>query len=81
MPLLQVRGCPEDLYRKVSQVARRQNRTIAQQVVVLLEKGLGLEESNMERRQRLLGAMASRRIADKAKALDPVALIREDRDR
>lgn len=40
MPLLQVRGCPEDLYKKVAQVAKRQNRTIAQQVVVLLEKGL-----------------------------------------
>ena len=38
MPLLQVRECPEDIYRKISYVAKNENRTIAQQVVVLLEK-------------------------------------------
>jgi len=35
MPLLQVRDCPEDIYRKITQFAKQQNRTIAQQVVVL----------------------------------------------
>jgi hypothetical protein len=81
MPLLQVRECPEDVYKKVALVAKRQNRTIAQQVVVLLEKGLGQEESNIERRKQLLSKIESRHISDKAKAIDAVALIREDRDR
>jgi len=81
MPLLQVRECPEDVYKKVALVAKRQNRTIAQQVVVLLEKGLGQEESNIERRKQLLSKIESRHISDKAKAIDTVALIREDRDR
>jgi hypothetical protein len=81
MPLLQVRRCPEDIYRKVASVAKRQNRTIAQQVVVLLEKGLGQEESNMERRAQLLSKIERRRIPDKAKSIDAVALIREDRER
>lgn len=38
MPLLQVRDCPEDIYRKISLVAKTQNRTLAQQIIVLPEK-------------------------------------------
>jgi len=81
MPLLQVRECPEDIYRKISLVAKKQNRTIAQQVIVLLEKGLGQELSNIERRKQLLDTIERRKIPDKAKAIDSVALVREDRDR
>ena len=81
MPLLQVRECPEDIYKKVALIAKRQNRTIAQQVVVLLEKGLGQEESNMERRKQLLDKIESRSIPDEVKAIDAVGLIREDRRR
>jgi hypothetical protein len=81
MPLLQVRECPEDIYKKVALTAKRQNRSIAQQVVVLLERGLGQEESNIERRRRLLNKLESRHIPVKVKAIDAVALIREDRDR
>jgi hypothetical protein len=81
MPLLQVRECPEDVYKKIALVAKRQNRTIAQQVVVLLEKGLGQEESNIERRKQILNRIESRNISEKVKAIDAVALIREDRDR
>jgi len=51
MPLLQVRDFPEDIYAEVSYIARRQNRTIAQQVIVLIKKGLGEDESNRERRR------------------------------
>ena len=81
MPLLQVRGCPEDLYKKIAMVDKRQNRTIAQQVVVLLEKGLGLEESNKARRRRLLAAIGSRPVPKKTKTIDAAALIREERDK
>lgn len=81
MPLLQVRECPEDVYRKISLVAKNENRTIAQQVIVLLEKSLGQKESNMDRRRQLLEKIESRNISKEAKAVDAVALIREDRDR
>jgi hypothetical protein len=81
MPLLQVRECPEDIYKKIAMAAKRQNRTIAQQVVVLLEKGLGQEQSNIERRKQLLNKIENRKISDNVKAVDAVALIREDRDR
>ncbi|MEW6565063.1 MAG: hypothetical protein AB1404_06120 [Spirochaetota bacterium] len=81
MPLLQVRDCPEDLYRKITYYARKQNRTIAQQVVVILEKGLGQDLSNIERRKELLEKINSRNIPERVQELDDVALIREDRDR
>ena len=81
MPLLQVRECPEDIYRKITLVAKNENRTIAQQVVVLLEKSLGQKESNIERRKQLLARIENRKISKEVKALDAVALIREDRDR
>ena len=81
MPLLQVRDCPEDIYKKIAGVAKRQKRTIAQQVIVMLEKCLGQEESNIEKRKRLLSKIGSRQISEDIKKLDAVALIREDRDR
>jgi len=81
MPLLQVRDCPEGLYRKITYYARRQNRTIAQQVVVVLEKGLDQVLSNIERRKELLEKINSRNIPERVQEIDDVALIREDRDR
>lgn len=81
MPLLQVRECPEDIYRKIILAAKKQKRTIAQQVVVLLEKSLGQEQSNIERRKQLLSKIENRQIPHEVKLVDAVALIREDRDR
>ena len=81
MPLLQVRECPEDIYKKIVIVAKKQNRTIAQQVVVLLEKGLGQEQSNIERRKLVLAKIETRNISTDIKIIDEVKLIREDRDR
>jgi len=81
MPLLQVRDCPEDIYKKITQRARKQNRTIAQQVVVTLEKGLGQEMPNIERRRALVERIIDRDIPANVNTLDDVALIREDRER
>ena len=81
MPLLQVRDCPEDLYKKISYTAKRQNRTIAQQVLVLLEKGLGQNGPNKERRKHLLELINNREIPESLKDVNAVQLIREDRER
>ncbi len=81
MPLLQVRDFPEDIYKKITIAAKKQNRTIAQQVVVLLEKSLGQEQSNIERRKQVLEKIKSLDIPVAAQKIDAVALIREDRDR
>jgi hypothetical protein len=81
MPLLQVRDFPADIYEEISFEAKRQNRTIAQQTIVLIKKGLGEEISLKEKRRRLLERINSRDIPESVKAIDPVKLIREDRDR
>jgi len=81
MALLQVRDCPDDIYQKISRVARREKRTIAQQIIVMLENSLGQEISNRERRLRVLERIDSRDVPKKAQQIDAVALIREDRDR
>jgi hypothetical protein len=81
MPLLQVRDCPEDIYKKISLWAKKQNRTIAQQVISILEKGLQLEQPNIERRKALLDKIKAREINKEVNTIDDVALIREDRNR
>ena len=79
MPLLQVRDCPGDIYKKIVSLAKKQNRTISQQTIVLLQKGL--EQSNIERRKQLLKKIQAREIPENIKQIDAVALIREERDR
>jgi len=81
MPLLQVRDFPGDIYDEITHEARRQNRTIAQQTIVLIKKGLGEEISNRERRRRVLEKSSERTVSREAKEVDYVKLIREDRDR
>jgi hypothetical protein len=81
MPLLQVRDFPGDVYDEIAFEAKRQNRTIAQQTIVLIKKGLGEEISNQERRRRLLEKTMERTIPEHVKAVDHVKLIREDRNR
>jgi hypothetical protein len=81
MPLLQVRDFPVDIYEKISFEAKRQSRTIAQQTIVLIKKGLGEETSIKEQRQHLLEKINNRDIPESVKAIDPVKLIRENRNR
>jgi len=81
MPLLQVRDCPEDIYNRIAKEAKKERRTIAQEILTLLEKGLGQEQSNIERRRKILEKINARDIPNRVKEIDPVVLIREDRDR
>ena len=81
MPLLQVRDFPQDIYDEISMEAKRQYRTIAQQTIVLIKKGLGQELSNLERRRILLEEIRQMKIPEAAKKIDHVKMIREDRER
>ncbi|MDR2842760.1 MAG: hypothetical protein LBV52_06125 [Spirochaetaceae bacterium] len=81
MPLLQVRDFPEDIYAQIRLIAERERRTVAQQTIVLVQKGLGQVESNKERRLRLSAECNARFIPDEVKAIDVAALVREDRNR
>jgi hypothetical protein len=81
MPLLQVRDCPEDIYKRIALAAKRQHRTIAQQILVLLQQSFGQDQPNTERRKQLLEKINCRSISKEVKRINAVALVREDRDR
>lgn len=79
MPTIQVRDVPEHLYRKLTAQAKRERRSLAQQVLVTLERGVGAEPDHLARRKALLDEIRSSPPIECK--LDPVALIREDRNR
>ena len=82
MPSIQVRDLPEQIYNKIKNNAQKEHRSLSQQAIVTLKKGLGIDEDHKERRRILVDQIMSRRVAfDIAKLENPVNLIREDRDR
>ena len=82
MPSIQVRDLPEQIYNKIKNNAQKDHRSLSQQAIVTLKKGLGIDENHKERRRILVDQIMSRRVDfDIAKLENPVNLIREDRDR
>ncbi len=80
MPTLQVRDLPEDIYIKLNMLANEENRSIAQQTIVLLKESLGLHRNNKLRRKALLEELSQRKYPE-TDNVDVVQLIREDRER
>ena len=80
MPTLQVRDLPEDIYIKLNMLANEENRSIAQQTIVLLKESLGLHRNNKLRRKALLEQLSQRKYPE-TDNVDVVQLIREDRER
>ena len=82
MPSIQVRDLPEHIYLKLQINAKKDHRSLSQQAIVTLKKGLDIDENPKERRRILVDQILSRRILiDSDKLEDPANLIREDRDR
>lgn len=81
MPLLQVRDIPEELYEKLSQVAQSENRSIAQETIVLLRKALNLQEERIARRLKILQKIKSTKLVNSNSFPNPEDLLREDRSR
>lgn len=81
MPLIQVRDLPDHLYRLLAEQAERERRSLAQQVVAVLARGLQAEVDVKARRQRVLQAIETSVPARHSKLSDPAALIRKDRRR
>lgn len=80
MPSLQIRDLPEDVYTRLCLIAKAENRSIAQQAIVLLKESLNLHASNTLRRKTLLQKIANSKYNNNEN-IDTVKLIREDRDR
>jgi len=81
MPTLQVRDVPEHIYRRLADLAEKERRSLAQQAVAVLAKGLEVEVDPRARRRKVLEE-AKRLDLGRGKFLpDFVKMIREDRAR
>ena len=83
MASLQIRKLPENIYSLLKRRAEAKHRSIAQEAIVLLAKGLYSSTSPKERRTRLLQKIEEEAQLNSGTAakLDLVELIREDRRR
>jgi plasmid stability protein len=82
MPSLQVRELPDPIYKKLSELAHKEHRSIVQQAVMLLAKGLNVEGSRKARRQQILDEIKAQSDELKKYSLkDPAKIIREERER
>lgn len=81
MATLQVREVPASVYGALTEASKQEHRSLAQQVLVTLERGLGMAEAPMKRRQRVVRAVAENPIKGAEKLPDPVEMVREDRAR
>ena len=82
MPSLQVRELPQQIYHKLVTRAKKEHRSLAQQAIVTLAKGLDIEEKPKKRRANLVQRILQNPlVSDSSKLADPVELIRKDRER
>lgn len=81
MASLQVRELPENIYYSLLKRAKEEHRSLAQEAVVILSKGLDLSVSGKERREKLLSEIKNNRVDKSVKEFKPADLLREDRDR
>lgn len=79
MPSLQIRDMPDDVYEALAERAQRQRRSLAQQAIADLARLPELEARRV--RQAVIERLRAAKPLLPKKALDPVKLIREDRDR
>jgi plasmid stability protein len=82
MPTLQVRNLPDHLYHRLKSEAEKEHRSLTQEVVAVLERGLVAGIDHRERRRRLLVDIRNGPTVPAIRKMKPTwKLIREDRDR
>jgi hypothetical protein len=82
MPSLQVRNVPEHIYKRIVQLAELERRSIAQETLSLLENALGIDSSYKKQREKLIDCILKENENNYSnESVDPVKLIREDRER
>jgi hypothetical protein len=81
MPFLQIRDVPDHLYRLLVEQAEKERRSLAQQAVAVLARGLEVELDAKARRQRVLRVIKESGLPRPATPQNPAKLIREDRRR
>ena len=81
MHLIEVRDVPDHIYRLLAEQAGRERRSLAQQVVAVLARGLQVEVDAKARRRALIETLRSSSQDRAGKLSDSASLIREDRQR
>lgn len=82
MPSLQVRDVPEQIYNKLQANAQKEHRSLAQQAIVTLAKGLELSGNPKNRRAGVVRHLLEQPIIfENENFISPADLIREDRTR
>ena len=82
MPSLQIRKLPEALYEALKEAASRENRSLSQQAIVALAKGLEYPFLGKERRMEVLKTIEGRVTRwSYLTAEDALDFLKEDRNR
>ena len=82
MPSLQVREMPIVLYGALQECAKREHRSLAQQAVVTLARGMDLTENPADRRRALLDHIKNSAVGSPELDLpDAATVVNEDRAR
>ena len=80
MPSLQALELPDNIYHLLQERAKTEHRSLAQEAIILLAKGLCTTVSNKQRRDQLLSKIKqSQKISEDAKAVDALLWIHEGR--
>lgn len=81
MPMIQLRDVPENIYDALVEQARSERRSLAQQAILTLARGLQVDIDPMARRRRVIDAIRAGDHTPYVGLPDPAKLIREDRNR
>ena len=81
MALLQVRSFLDDIYEELNILAQKEQRSVAQQTIVLIRSALGKQDQRKTLRQELLTGLLEEPPAISGDFPSPADLIREDRER
>jgi hypothetical protein len=81
MPLIQIRDVPDHVYRLLAEQAGEERRSLAQQALAVLARGLDVELDAKARRRKVLQLAQTGPRSQTRKLSDPAKSIREDRRR
>jgi len=78
---LQVRELPEKIYNKLQELAEKEHRSLSQQAIVSLAKGLEIDiDAKSKRQQNIEKLRLERDRLGKYALKNPVDLVREERE-
>ncbi len=81
MPTLQIRKLPGHIYQALKEAAEQERRSLSQQAIIILAKGLDIPLDFSERRRKLLENIKKEsHFFEKWADVDVTSWVREDRE-